>query len=59
MVPADTVLKNALNKLDHVLVIGIDKNGNMNYSTSINQKEVLVYWLEEFKTHLIKGVYFE
>ena len=50
---ADEVLKGAIGALEHVLLIGIDIEGDYSYSSSIGDKGKLIYWMESFKHKLL------
>lgn len=51
----DTVLKGAIGKLDQVLIIGLDKNGEVWSSTSSPDTTNWVYLCQQFQHKLFNG----
>jgi hypothetical protein len=55
---ADSVLEQAIGIYDEVVILGWDKNGNIDARANLKMKSRDVLWLiEVFKTKLLRGDY--
>jgi hypothetical protein len=54
-IPPDKVLKAAVGKLDHVLVLGYDKHGDEYFAASMVDRAKILWLVERFRLDLLSG----
>jgi hypothetical protein len=56
-IPPDRVLNGALGKLDAIILLGWDKNGEMYVASSTTDHEMTLWLIEKFRHKLLNGDY--
>lgn len=53
----NNILAGAIDKLDSALVLGVDKEGAIFFSSTIEEKSELIYLMEQIKFDLLAGYF--